>query len=102
MVALLDSFAKLKENSPQKIARFASEYAEIMNEIREMMIEEEEYYGYHFLNLIPEMFKNAATSFKAVEKVTFQTAGNFLLQEKQMNGTEKTSLASMIRRMNKK
>ena len=102
VIALLDGFARLKENPPPTIAQFATEYAEIMNEIREMKIEEEEYYGYHFLHLIPEKYQNAATSLKAVGKVTFQTARDFLVQEERMNGTENASLASMNRRTNKK
>ena len=54
MITLFDRFFQLKMNPPATVAELASECSVIMDEVLAMKVDDKEYYGYHFLHLLPD------------------------------------------------
>lgn len=98
MVLLFDRFYQLKTSPPASIAEFASEFSLIRDEIEELAVDKNEYYGYYFLHLLPERYQQAATSLKAAGNITFEKARDFLLQEERQAGASEVTLAGMARK----
>lgn len=102
MANLFDKLFQLKTNPPPTIAEIAAEFAVVRDEIIDLNAKPEEFYGYYFLHILPERFQQAATSLKAADKVTFENARDFLIQEERKMGSMEASLAAMSRQHKKK
>lgn len=98
MACLFDRLFQLKTSPPATIGEIAREFAMVRDEILELDVKQEEFYGYYFLHILPEQYQQAATSLKAVGKVTFESARDFLIQEDRKMEASVATLAAMKRK----
>lgn len=101
LALLFDMLFHLKTNPPPTIVEIAAEFAMAHDEIMDLNVKLEEFYGYYLLHILPERFQQAATFLKAVDKVTFENARDFLVQEERKVGSMEASLAAMSRQHKK-